>query len=197
MRQSTLTLPQRFSRTAWAIRLCSRFTSASAFCQSILSQLAWRWRTCLNAPAEAQRSTAVCCFSKFSFAFESLTLRNHKGSRHPLGSGHQTLSTPLQSGLRFFPDELPGAGSVRLAVTPSVPDLRKSRQPVYHVSCAQPCGPFRSPPSAGGSCVRDWSALSPSAWPRTVLVPACQSCWLVVRNGGARVQLRLTMRPES
>ncbi len=138
MRQSTLTLPQRFSRTAWAMRLCSRFTSASAFIQSMVSQLVLQLRTCLNAPAEAHRSTAGCCFSKFSLAFESLTLRNYKGSQHPLGSGQMTLSIPLQNGLRFFPDELPGVGWMRLAVTPSVPDLRNSRQPVYHVSCVQP-----------------------------------------------------------
>ena len=73
MRQSTLTLPQRFSRTAWAIRLCSRFTSPRAFNQSISSQglasLVERSVSCLNAPAAAQRSTAVFCFFKFSFAF--------------------------------------------------------------------------------------------------------------------------------
>ena len=57
----------------------------------------------------------------------------------PLSRGvmFQPLSIPLQNGLRFFPDELPGVGSVRLAVTPSVPDLRDSPQPVYHVSCVQ------------------------------------------------------------
>ena len=132
MRQSTLALPQRFSRTAWAIRLCSRFTSVWAFDQSMVSQSG----TCLKAPADARRST-VSCFFKFSFAFESLTLRNYKGSQHPLGSGQQTLSIPLQDGLRFFPDELPDVGSVRLAVTPSVPDSRNSQQPVYHVSCVQ------------------------------------------------------------
>ena len=62
-----------------------------------------------------------------------------------------TLSVPLQNGLRFFPDELPDVGSVRLAVTPSVPDFQNSQQPVYHVSCVQPYGPVRSPPSASGS----------------------------------------------
>ena len=99
--------------------------------------MASQFGKCLNAPADPCRST-VCCFSKFSFAFPSLTLRNYKGSQHPLGSGQPALSIPLQNGLRFFPDELPDVGSVRLAVTPSVPDLRNSQQPVYHVSCVQP-----------------------------------------------------------
>src|SRR5512138_2561283 len=71
MRQSALTLPQRFFRTAWAIRPCSRFTSASAFDQLIVSHplAGCGLRECLNAPAEAHRSTVVSCFFKFSFAF--------------------------------------------------------------------------------------------------------------------------------
>src|ERR1035438_7804616 len=107
--------------------------------------------TCLKAPADPCRST-VSCFFKFSLAFKSLTLRNYKGSQHPLGSGHLTLSVPLRNGLRFFPDVLPDVYPVRLAVTlPVAVWTHNSRQPVYHVSCAQLYEPFRSPPSAGGS----------------------------------------------
>ena len=97
-------------------------------------------------------ASAAFCVFKFSFAFESLTLRNYKGSQHPLGSGQETLSVPLQNGLRFLPDVLPDAYPVRLAVTlPVAVWTRGSRQPVYHVSCAQLYEPVRSPPSAGGS----------------------------------------------
>ena len=60
-------------------------------------------------------------FPSLALLSESLTLRNYKGSQHPLGSGQWTLSVPLQNGLRFFPDELPDIHSVRLAVTLSVP----------------------------------------------------------------------------
>ena len=156
MRQSTLTLPQRFSRTAWAIRLCSCFTSPSAFGQSIFSQLlaslVVRSVRCLNALAGAQRSTATCCFSKFSFAFRVSYPQELQRKSAPSRVGSMALSVPLQNGLRFFPDELPGIGSVRLAVTPSIPVwTRYSQQPVYHVSCAQLPEPLRSPPSAGGS----------------------------------------------
>src|ERR1039458_342546 len=93
-----------------------------------------------------------------SVAFSSLALLS---SLSPSGTTKEvstlsgratlTLSVPLQNGLCFFPDELPDVGSVRLAVTPSVPDPRDSQQPVYHVSCVQPSGPVRSPPSASGS----------------------------------------------
>ena len=102
------------------------------------------WRLRAGPPSVA--------FPSLAFLSESLTLRNYKGSQHPLGSGHQALSAPLQDGLRFFPDELPDVSSVRLAVTlPVAVWTRHSRQPVYHVSCAQLYEPFRSPPSAGGS----------------------------------------------
>src|SRR5664279_199258 len=94
MRQSTLTLPQRCSRTAWAIRLWSRFTSPSAFDQSMIAQSVWPSGTCLKAPADPCRST-VSCFFKFSLAFESLTLRNYRGSQHPLGSGHLDPIHPI------------------------------------------------------------------------------------------------------
>jgi len=144
-------------RTAWAIRLCSRFTSLSAFGQSIVSQLlaslvrqsVW----CLNALAGDQRSTAISCFFKFSFVFrvshpQELQRKSAPSRVRPI----VTLSVPLQNGLRFFPDELPGVYSVRLAVTLSVAVwTRHSRQPVYHVSCAQPTsrlGPLRPPVAA-------------------------------------------------
>jgi len=98
---------------------------------------------------EGQPSVA---FPSLALLSESLTLRNYKGSQHPLGSGHVALSVPLQNGLRFFPDELPDVYSVRLAVTLSIAVwTRDSKQPVYHVSCAQLYEPVRSPPSAGGS----------------------------------------------
>ncbi len=167
MRQSTLTLPQRFSRTAWAIRLWSRFTSRSALDQSMVSQLGW----CLNALADACRST-ICCFSKFNFAFRVSHPQELQRKSAPSRVGPEALSVPLQNGLRFFPDELPDVPSVRLAVTLSVPvEPGQQTAGLPRFVCATD-GPVRSPPSTGGRLVRDWSALSPSARPLTLLVPA-------------------------
>ena len=142
-------------------------------------------------------------FPSLALPSESLTLRNYKGSQHPLGSGQLTLSVPLQNGLRFFPDELPDVPSVRLAVTlslPATPGQETAGLPRF--VCATH-GPVRSPPSTGGIFIRDWSALSPSAWPLTCWFQPIPTFglsisfgWLAA-NDGARVQLRLTMRPES
>ena len=133
-------------------------------------------------------------FSSLALSSESLTLRNYKGSQHPLGSGQSTLSVPLQNGLRFFPDELPDVPSVRLAVTLSVP-VKPGQQTagLPRFVCATD-EPVRSPPSTGGCLVRDWSALSPSAKPLTFFwfqpIPdlrAFNLVWLVSASDGARI----------
>jgi hypothetical protein len=88
-------------------------------------------------------------FSSLALLSESLTLRNYKGSQHPLGSGHQALSAPLQDGLRFFPDELPDAPPVRLAVTlpawfgPTTADSRFTTFRVHNFTGR--LGPLRPP----------------------------------------------------
>src|SRR6266581_1648632 len=142
-------------------------------------------------------------FPSLALLSESLTLRNYKGSQHPLGSGQKTLSVPLQNGLRFFPDVLPDACSVRLAVTlsvPATPGQQTAGLPRFVCATDEP---LRSPPSTGGLIIRDWSALSPSTGPLTFWfqpIPASglsTSFGWSLANGGARVQLRLTIRPES
>ena len=126
-------------------------------------------------------------FPSLALLSESLTLRNYKGSQHPLGSGQLTLSVPLQNGLRFFPDELPDVPSVRLAVTlsvPATPEQQTAGLPRFVCATDEP---VRSPPSTGGCLVRDWSALSPSARPLTFWfqpIPdlrAFNLVWLVAR----------------
>ena len=112
--------------------------------------VSWRLGACLNAPADAQRST-VCCFSKFSFAFRVSHPQELQRKSAPSRVGPEALSVPLQNGLRFFPDELPDVHSVRLAVTLSVPvepEQQTAGLPRFVCATDERLGPLRPPVAA-------------------------------------------------
>src|SRR6266478_572549 len=134
---------------------------------------------------EGQPSIA---FPSLALLSESLTLRNYEGSQHPLGSGQRPYPSHYRTA--FASSRMNCRMSLQCALRLHFLSQlsRNSRQPVYHVSCAQLDEPVRSPPSTGGRLVRDWSALSPSARPLTFLwfqpIPdlrAFNFVWLVSR----------------
>jgi hypothetical protein len=97
------------------------------------------------------------------------------------GRATLTLSAPLRSGLRFFPDVFAGCLTSAPCGDTFCPGSGRKQQTagLPRFVCATFNRPLRSPPSAGGSLVRDGSALSPRAWPLTFWFQPVSLIWLV------------------